>query len=480
MDDSAIAAMAAALRELGEEFDPSAGFAVVPLTDCPHLSDLPAREVSMDARCSQCLEDEVWICGTCGKVLCSRYKNKHMLEHAEQQGHAIGLSLSDLSFWCFKCNSYLDVFALPKLHALYTAAHVHKVQSGCTGKRPRTEQVAPLNAFTDNVLLRDFGLLEEVDAAVDRAERDLRIREEEMRLYQPRRHKQRIHLARACASAERQTRLILAPFAMTIARENTSRVVDGGEQEKPAYIAWRVDWHFGHCGQVLTDKNLPEHEVVGRVLVEAFTGTEGLSWPRSLRYVEHGADKLAHPGGFNRRLDKLRTLRENLMDRVVREFPVLHVALPQEMDADVLTARSGVAPELSGSRGLMCHGRSASPSAGALRATSAPEGYDVKPTASGTNRAPAPGARPSRTPREATPKLHPHPAFRASQGEERARALAPAPEAGPILQLEILGVTAQDAMSLYNIQLSGCHQPGLAWGEPEKTSSRSSRGDAMF
>ncbi|CAJ1374483.1 unnamed protein product [Effrenium voratum] len=288
---------------------------------------------------------------------------------------------------------------------------VHKVQSGCTGKRPRTEQVAPLNAFTDNVLLRDFGLLEEVDAAVDRAERDLRIREEEMRLYQPRRHKQRIHLARACASAERQTRLILAPFAMTIARENTSRVVDGGkgrrkgkgkgkgkkgEQEKPAYIAWRVDWHFGHCGQVLTDKNLPEHEVVGRVL-ERFLNNS---------YVEHGADKLEvflhqprvkepelpgqaeseeepeagstvslpmcpppcgqrevdtlssapwrlqpqaeseseseseseqSPGAQGQqqqpfvRLDKLRTLRENLMDRVVREFPVLHVALPQEL-----------------------------------------------------------------------------------------------------------------------------------------------------
>lgn len=27
----------------------------------------------------------------------------------------------------------------------------HKQQSGCTGKRPRTERVAPLNAFTDNV-----------------------------------------------------------------------------------------------------------------------------------------------------------------------------------------------------------------------------------------------------------------------------------------------------------------------------------------
>ncbi|CAJ1428779.1 unnamed protein product [Effrenium voratum] len=104
-------------------------------------------------------------------------------------------------------------------------------------------------------------------------------------------------------------RLILAPFAMTIARENTSRVVDGGkgrrkgkgkgkgkkgEQEKPAYIAWRVDWHFGHCGQVLTDKNLPEHEVVGRVLERFLNNSCAWGPTRHLLapYVEHGADKL--------------------------------------------------------------------------------------------------------------------------------------------------------------------------------------------
>ena len=71
------------------------------------------------------------------------------------------------------------------------------MQTGCTGKRARTKHVAPLNSFTDDVpwlhslvrssffardkcqvLLRDFGLLEEVDAAVDRANRDLRIRDE--------------------------------------------------------------------------------------------------------------------------------------------------------------------------------------------------------------------------------------------------------------------------------------------------------------
>ena len=70
------AAIAAALAEIGEEFDPSSGFAVYPRTSCPHLDDtalcVPAK-ISMDMRCSVCKEDEVWICGTCGKALCCYY-----------------------------------------------------------------------------------------------------------------------------------------------------------------------------------------------------------------------------------------------------------------------------------------------------------------------------------------------------------------------------------------------------------------------
>ena len=113
-------------EELGEEIDPDAGFTVVPLTECPHVTELPAWEISMKARCSVCKEDEVWICGTCGEILCSRYKNQHMLAHAEEHNHSVGLSFSDLSFWCFKCNAYLDVYAIPELHPLYRAAHVAK------------------------------------------------------------------------------------------------------------------------------------------------------------------------------------------------------------------------------------------------------------------------------------------------------------------------------------------------------------------
>ena len=211
--------------------------------------------------------------------------------------------------------------------------------------------MAPLNAFTDHVLLRDFGLLEEVDAAVDRADRDLRIRDEEMRLYQPRRHKQRIQLARACAAPERQTRLILAPFAMSIARENSSKVVDGGKghrkgkgkggkkgNSKPGYISWRVDWHFGESNQVLTERSLPEHEVVGQVL-EKFLNN---SLPRGptkhllVPYAEMGADKLEvflhQPPRTNENLAKFSEKEssepESEVESPAKESPVKRPPLP--------------------------------------------------------------------------------------------------------------------------------------------------------
>eukprot|EP00933_Yihiella_yeosuensis_P013754 TRINITY_DN12600_c1_g1_i1.p1 TRINITY_DN12600_c1_g1~~TRINITY_DN12600_c1_g1_i1.p1 ORF type:complete len:161 (-),score=29.03 TRINITY_DN12600_c1_g1_i1:71-553(-) len=129
MDPGDAAAIAAALRELGEEFDESAGFSVQPKEYCPHLAEVPVvvpEKIATKELCSVCSEDEVWICGACSKAFCSRYKNKHMVEHAEKEGHCMGISLADLSFWCFKCDSYLDVFKIPELHGLYTAAHLAK------------------------------------------------------------------------------------------------------------------------------------------------------------------------------------------------------------------------------------------------------------------------------------------------------------------------------------------------------------------
>jgi len=239
---------------------------------------------------------------------------------------------------------------------------------------------------------------------------------------------------------------------MSIARENSSKVVDGGKghrkgkgkggkkgNSKPGYISWRVDWHFGESNQVLTERSLPEHEVVGQVL-EKFLNN---SLPRGptkhllAPYAEIGADKLEvflhQPPRTNEnlakfsekessepesevespakespvrpplpppppppapalphsllsapwrrpaledideseseeeseekdekdeaeqkaeidpcieyipyiRLDKSRTLRENLMDRAIVEYPVLHVALPQELNRFIEAGGAG-------------------------------------------------------------------------------------------------------------------------------------------
>lgn len=53
------------------------------------------------------------MCLSCGATLCSRFVNCHMEDHwlstihEESSRHCIALSLSDLSCWCYECNSYI-------------------------------------------------------------------------------------------------------------------------------------------------------------------------------------------------------------------------------------------------------------------------------------------------------------------------------------------------------------------------------------
>merc|ERR1719330_44845 len=131
------AAIQAALADLGEE-DPTAGVLVYPKESCPHLPETVLVPDFLDLRrqgkksitpylaCTVCGEDEVCVCGQCGALLCSRGKNGHMAKHAEAEGHTLSLAMADLSFWCYKCDSYLDAYKIPELHELYTAAHVFK------------------------------------------------------------------------------------------------------------------------------------------------------------------------------------------------------------------------------------------------------------------------------------------------------------------------------------------------------------------
>lgn len=76
------------------------------------------------AACQNCdTVIENWICLLCYKTCCSRYIQEHMLFHHIETEHALALSYSDLSVWCFKCENYIDN---PILYKYKNLAHRDK------------------------------------------------------------------------------------------------------------------------------------------------------------------------------------------------------------------------------------------------------------------------------------------------------------------------------------------------------------------
>ncbi|XP_031561264.1 uncharacterized protein LOC116297216 [Actinia tenebrosa] len=100
-------------------------FAVHPNKDCPHVESLVAgiEKLSIDIAlpCGVCGNvGENWLCLKCSSVYCSRYIQEHMMHHNNQNPtHEITLSFSDLSFWCYACDSYIDS---PHLESILKAA----------------------------------------------------------------------------------------------------------------------------------------------------------------------------------------------------------------------------------------------------------------------------------------------------------------------------------------------------------------------
>ncbi|KAL8195254.1 hypothetical protein R6Q57_025657 [Mikania cordata] len=99
-------------------------------THCDHLEILSSDLIHIpapDTPCNRCHHPaENWLCLSCKDVLCSRFINKHMLEHYQQHNHSLALSYSDLSVWCFSCNSYLDAQVMPLLRPVYDTAYILK------------------------------------------------------------------------------------------------------------------------------------------------------------------------------------------------------------------------------------------------------------------------------------------------------------------------------------------------------------------
>lgn len=93
---------------------------------CEHSSHIESIENKVDLKkCSMCdLEENLWLCFTCGAVGCGREQfgsdlkgNSHALKHYEESGHSVAVKLGSLSAddedncdcYCYKCNDEVKV-----------------------------------------------------------------------------------------------------------------------------------------------------------------------------------------------------------------------------------------------------------------------------------------------------------------------------------------------------------------------------------
>lgn len=87
-------------------------FAIIPIRNCPHLSSVesvPDAGIDVNQPCQECNSCiENWICLQCYTIHCARSINQHALEHERATQHPLTLSFSDLSVWCYRCESYID------------------------------------------------------------------------------------------------------------------------------------------------------------------------------------------------------------------------------------------------------------------------------------------------------------------------------------------------------------------------------------
>ena len=89
-------------------------------------SDTPCEECSRTNHPFKALTNDNLVCLRCYSVYCSGHKRGHAKEHAHLTGHRLALSLSDLTIWDFKNNTYLDGVSEPELRPIVNIFHRDK------------------------------------------------------------------------------------------------------------------------------------------------------------------------------------------------------------------------------------------------------------------------------------------------------------------------------------------------------------------
>ncbi|XP_068330184.1 uncharacterized protein [Pyrus communis] len=209
---------------------------------------------------------------------------------------------------------------------------VHKLRTGCTGKRPQTSFV-PLSQIDDNQLLSDYNLLEEVKRVAESAQR---LRNKLCR-YNNFRLPFYLKSLRS-AAASRRTKLLFLPSGMSKREKNQTRY----DQRKKC-ISWTIEWRFHSTDVVLIDHEVNENMNLCSVMENHLKPGP---WNHHLKlFCEEQLDSLKlfvrkYPKGARSpfcELDIRVPIRQQLANLVILEYPVIYVFLPSHsLDFEVV------------------------------------------------------------------------------------------------------------------------------------------------
>ncbi|KAF8081154.1 hypothetical protein N665_0902s0008 [Sinapis alba] len=232
-----------------------------------------------------------------------------------------------LNPWKYKCpGCSIRSCGLPCVKA-------HKKRTGCTGKRKLTDFV-PLSKFDDNLLLSDYNMLEETKRVAESALRRrhqlcksphfrfLFAKNPYFRLPADLRNLK-------SAASDRGTKLWLLPAGM-LKRDNNQTRYD----TRRKCISWTLEWRFHSTDVVLVDHGVGEATSLCSVIENHLKPGPWIHKLKPFCDVDLDSLKLfirKYPKGAKvpyKELDIKASLRQQLAEVTILEYPVIHVYLP--------------------------------------------------------------------------------------------------------------------------------------------------------
>ena len=186
----------------------------------------------------------------------------------------------------------------------------HKTDTGCEGKRKRTEFI-PKEKMNERDLRSDLTFLSEGLQEVDRSKRVATCTEEERPISKT---GQKIQKRLVSEAKKRNCSLLLMPATMSKHLRNNSRF-----DAKSSKILWRVEWIVDSTVKHVS-KLVDENEIIRNIIPQFI---EGKSMSTSIIKLE-----VRNSEPVDVSLDI--TLREGLDGKTIVEFPTFHATLELE------------------------------------------------------------------------------------------------------------------------------------------------------